>query len=87
MTRREIPCPHCERSFSTHEARWMHLRAKHSQEAIAQYRAPQRRKRPETTGEPSIASQLVDAQLDAAMGKRPPEWLESMFPDAFEEAP
>jgi hypothetical protein len=58
----------------------MHVKTKHKGK-------PHKHLRPADTSEPSMAQTLIDAQLDAAMGKRPPEWLESMFPEAFEDAP
>jgi hypothetical protein len=78
MSARTIPCPHCDRKVKDENGLWMHVRTKHKGKPYAHLR-------PADTREPSMAQTLIDAQIDAAMGISPPEWLESMFPEAFDE--
>jgi hypothetical protein len=77
---RPIQCPHCERRLVDQNGLWMHVKTKHKGK-------PHSHLRPERTSEPSMAQTLIDAQIAAAMGVEPPEWLESMFPEAFEDRP
>lgn len=72
-----VQCPYCERSFAEPNARYQHIKHKHPGE---------KQLRPPRDDEPSMASRLIDAQLDAAMGGSVPEHIEAMFPDEIKEA-
>jgi hypothetical protein len=80
MTRRAIPCPHCGKKAATDDGLRMHVKMKHKGKPCAV--RPQK-KRTMADYEPTMAETLIDAQIDAAMGIDPPEWIENMFPDSF----
>lgn len=69
-------CPHCVSSFEDENGLYQHARAKHGQKAA-------RALRPMSQAEPSLADELIEAQVAFAGGEQPPEHLRLMFPDLF----
>lgn len=72
------PCPHCGQSFGDANGLFNHTKAKHGRKAA-------RAVRPVPEREQSMASLLIEAQLQHAMGEPVDDWLMDMFPESFED--
>lgn len=79
MRLRPIQCPHCEKRFGDVNDRYQHAKVKHRKLKIADLK-PVREDASE-----SIASQMIDASINRAMGEPNEEWLDDMLD--FQEAP
>ena len=69
-------CSKCGKQFKGRQAADQHIAAKHGGNAE---RVPVRSALPDD--EPSMASQIIDAQLDYAMGEPVEDYLMEMFGD------
>lgn len=67
-----MKCPICPRTFAGANAVSQHCRDKHHVKCPPTFKCED---------EPSIASQLVDASLDRAMGLPVEDWLADMLPE------
>jgi hypothetical protein len=72
------PCPYCDATFGDQNAVYQHAKVKHSKRKA-------RALRPERTSEPSLAEELIEAQVAWEMHRTaPPTYLKLMFPEAFQ---
>ncbi len=71
-------CSVCKKRFRQKAATYAHIRAVHN---LATLPGPVHDPRRYADDEPSIASQLIQAQLDRACGDPIPDWLADMLPD------
>lgn len=74
-TDKPFPCPYCARAFADADGRWMHAKAKHPGRSLKALKTDRQREadakvrvRGPDPGEESMASRMIDAQLQFAMG-------------------
>lgn len=75
-------CPSCGKRVADENALYQHSKRKHKGPAKHRAKAPARPER----GSDSVASALVDALFDHAMGLPVDDYLLDMFPYEFDEA-
>jgi hypothetical protein len=72
---RNLKCPHCNRLFADAGSVRQHVGAKHRGKSAKQYRTNRHQ-----DDEPSIASQMIEAEISRACGEKVDGWLLDMMP-------